>query len=108
MADYEVLYDKLLVERIPEEELVEGWLHIPAAYQQKQSIGTVLEVGAGRLTASGSLLPLQVKAGDTVLFNKFSGAELPTGKDDAQLLILREDEVLARVKKPKEPQLKAV
>lgn len=91
---YQVLYDKLLVERLPEEKEKAG-IYFPDKYREKQSIGTVLEVGEGRLNPDGSLSPLLVKAGETVIFNKFAGAELPD--EDRELLILREDEVLAKV-----------
>ena len=104
MSDYEVLYDKLLVERMPE-EAEKGGLEIPARYRDKQSMGTVLDVGDGRLSDSGDLIPLLVRPGDIVLFNVHSGVELP--EKDGQFLILREDEVLARVKKEK-PVIKAV
>jgi chaperonin GroES len=103
MTEYEVLYDKLLVERLPEEEERDG-LTIPDKYREKQSIGTVLETGEGRITNNG-IMPLTIRPDDVILFNKFSGAELPDEKRD--LLILREDEVLARVK-PKSQNLKAV
>jgi chaperonin GroES len=102
---YEVLYDKLLVERMPEEDETKSGLEIPAKYREKQSVGTVLDVGQGRLTADGGRSPLVIQKGDIVLFNKFSGAELPD--EDRELLILREDEVLARVKQHSS-QLKAV
>lgn len=90
---YEVLYDKLLVERMPEEEERSGF-EIPDAYREKQAIGTVIEVGAGRVCADGSLAALTVKPGDVVIFNTFAGAELPR----KGFLILREDEILALVK----------
>ena len=104
MAEYEVLYDKILVERMPEEDMKAG-LEIPSKYREKQSMGTVRSVGQGRVSADGTLSPLTIKVGDIVLFNQFSGVELP--EEGKGLLILREDEVLARVRQDS-PQLQAV
>ena len=92
---YVVLYDKLLVERLPEQKEKAG-IYFPDKYREKQSMGTVLAIGQGRLNPDGTLSPLMVEIGDLVLFNSFSGAELPD--EERELLILREDEVLAKVK----------
>ena len=88
------LYDKLLVERIEEEDKTPGGIFIPAAAKEKAQTGKVISVGAGRLTPEGKLIPLTVKAGDTVFFGKYSGTEA-----DEKLLIIREDEILGIINK---------
>lgn len=87
------LYDRILVQRLESaEEKTAGGIIIPDAAKEKGQTGKVVAVGAGRLQADGTLVPLTVKPGDMVFFGKYAGTE--AGKD---LLIIREDEVLAIV-----------
>lgn len=85
------LYDKVVVRRYEAPTEVKG-LAVPEAHRKAQHIGYVLKVGNGRWI-NGILYPLTVQVGDTVLFSKFGGVELEDEEPD--LLILREDEILA-------------
>lgn len=87
------LQDRILVQRIEAgEEKTSGGILIPDAAKEKATTGKVLAVGPGRTNQEGKLVPMHVKKGDTVFFGKYSGTE--AGEN---LLILREDEVLAIV-----------
>jgi chaperonin GroES len=92
MTDWNVLHDKILVKRHAA-KTHEGGLEVPEAHREKQNIGTVIQVGTGRITPSGALVTLMLLEGDEVLFNKFAG--VPLEGEDPDLLVLREDEVLA-------------
>lgn len=93
MADWNCLYDKLIVRRRPAPEQV-GSLAVPEAHRKAQNVGTVVVAGDGRLVAgNASLVPLTIKPGMEVLFSAFAG--VPLEGEDRDLLILREDEVLA-------------
>lgn len=84
------LYDRVLVERIEnEEETMPGGIIIPDAAKEKAQTGRVKAVGSGRVTPEGKVLAPQVKSGDKVFFGKYAGTE--AGRD---LLIIREDEIL--------------
>lgn len=89
--DWQPLYEKMIVRRDPPEKEV-GGLAVPDAHQKQQNIGTVLLTGQGRWV-DGILLPLTVQPGMRVLFSKFSGTELAGA--DPDLIVLREDEILA-------------
>ena len=87
------LYDRILVRRIEAKEQKKGGIIIPDTAKEKPQEAKVVAVGAGRLDEkTGKKLPLEVKAGDRVLIGKYSGTEIKI--DDAEHLILREDEVL--------------
>ncbi len=87
------LYDRILVRRIESKEQKKGGIIIPDTAKEKPQEAKVVAVGAGRLDEkTGKKLPLEVKAGDRVLIGKYSGTEIKI--DDAEHLILREDEVL--------------
>jgi chaperonin GroES len=86
------LYDRILVERVEEDEKTPGGLVIPSSAKEKAQIGKVLAVGAGRLTPEGNVMPLVVKVGDQVFFAKYSGTD--AGND---CLIIREEDVLGIV-----------
>ncbi len=86
------LYDRVLLKRIEHEETTPSGLYIPDAAKEKAQMGTVIAVGAGKITPEGKLLPLTVQVGDTVFFGKYSGSE--AGKDH---IILKEDEILGLV-----------
>ncbi len=90
------LHDRVLLERVvAESEEKVGGIIIPDTAKEKPQQGKVIAVGNGRVTDKGDVLPLDVKVGDTVLFGKYSGAEIKLeGKD---YLIVREDEILGVV-----------
>jgi chaperonin GroES len=87
------LHDRLLVRRLEEKETAGGGIIIPDTAREKPMKGKVLAVGDGRVLENGKKLPLDVKAGDKVLFGKYSGTEIEI--DGEEVLIVREDEVLA-------------
>jgi chaperonin GroES len=87
------LHDRLLVERVEEAETKKGGIIIPDSAKEKPQEGTVVAVGNGKRNEKGEIVPLEVKAGDRILFGKYSGNEVNV--DDREYLILREDEVLA-------------
>jgi chaperonin GroES len=89
------LHDRILVEREAQERESAGGIVIPDSAAEKPILGTVIAVGNGRLTEQGSPLPIDVAVGDKVLFAKFSGTDVKV--DDKDLLVLREDDVLAVV-----------
>jgi chaperonin GroES len=83
----------LLVRRIEEKETAKGGIIIPDTAKEKPQRGEVLAAGNGKILENGKTLPLDVKVGDTILFGKYSGTEIKIDGED--VLILREDEVLA-------------
>lgn len=89
------LQDRILVKRIEEEEKTKGGIIIPDAAKEKPQEGKVVAVGDGKVLDNGTKLKLTVKAGDKILFGKYSGTEIKV--DGEELLILREDDVLAIV-----------
>lgn len=86
------LQDRLLVRRIEEQEKTKGGIIIPDAAKERPLEGNVVAVGSGKRLEDGTLVPLDVKAGDRVLFGKYSGTEIKV--DGIDHIILREDEVL--------------
>src|SRR6185369_17669947 len=89
------LHDRLLVRRIEEKETVKGGIIIPDTAKEKPQEGEVLAVGNGKVLENGTKIPLDVKVGDKILFGKYSGTDIKI--DGEEVLILREDEVLAIV-----------
>ncbi|MFQ5662699.1 MAG: co-chaperone GroES [Terriglobia bacterium] len=87
------LHDRILIKRIEEGETVKGGIIIPDTAKEKPQEGEVIAVGNGKKTEEGKLVPLDVKAGDHILFGKYSGTDIRI--DDEEYLILREEEVLA-------------
>jgi len=87
------LHDRVLIKRIEEKESIKGGIIIPDTAKEKPQEGEVIAVGAGKIE-KGERIPLDVKAGDRVLFGKYSGTEIKV--DDEDYLILREDEILAK------------
>ena len=87
------LHDRILVERLEEKEVKRGGIIIPDTAKEKPQEGEVIAVGNGKKTKDGSTIPLDVKAGDRILFGKYSGTDIRI--DDEEYLILREEEVLA-------------
>jgi chaperonin GroES len=88
------LHDRVLVKRIEEKETVKGGIIIPDSAKEKPQEGEVIAVGAGKIE-KGERVPLDVKAGDRILFGKYSGTEIKL--DDEEYLILREEEILAKL-----------
>ena len=86
------LHDRILIKRIEEKETVKGGIIIPDSAKEKPQEGQVIAVGNGKKTEEGKVIPLDVKAGDRILFGKYSGTEIKI--DDQEYLILREEEVL--------------
>jgi chaperonin GroES len=86
------LRDRLIVKRLDEEEKTKGGIIIPDTAKEKPLEGKVIAVGKGKLLDNGTLVPLEVKAGDRILFGKYSGTEIKIDGEDH--LILREDDVL--------------
>jgi chaperonin GroES len=85
------LSDRIIVRRIEEQEQMRGGLYIPDTAKEKPQEGEVLAVGAGKLV-EGQRIPIDLKAGDRILFGKYSGTEVKLDGED--YLILREDDVL--------------
>src|SRR5438309_11290080 len=88
------LHDRVLIERIEEKETVKGGIIIPDTAKEKPQEGEVIAVGAGKIE-KGERVPLDVKAGDRILFGKYSGTEIKI--EDQEYLILREEEILAKL-----------
>jgi chaperonin GroES len=89
------LHDRVLVRRVEAEEKTAGGIIIPDTAKEKPMEGEVVSVGPGARGDDGKIQPLDVKAGDRVLFGKYSGTEIKV--DDEDYLILREDEILAKL-----------
>ena len=87
------LHDRLLVERLEEKEVKKGGIIIPDTAKEKPQEGKVIAVGNGKVTDEGKKVPLDVKAGDKILFGKYSGSEVKL--DDKEYLIMREEDILA-------------
>ena len=87
------LYDRILVKRIENDvEKTSGGLYIPDSAKEKPQEGEVVAVGKGKRLDDGKIVPLDVKAGDRILFGKYSGSEIKL--DGNEYMIMREDEVL--------------
>jgi chaperonin GroES len=87
------LYDRILIKRVEEEQKTAGGLFIPDTAKEKPQQGLVVAVGNGKIQEDGSLRKLEVKAGDKILFSKYSGNDIKI--EGTEHLILREDDVLA-------------
>jgi chaperonin GroES len=87
------LHDRILVERLEEQEVKKGGIIIPDTAKEKPQEGKVIAAGNGKVGKDGKKTPLDVKAGDRILFGKYSGSEVKV--DDKEYLILREEDVLA-------------
>jgi len=87
------LADRVLVERIEEEEVKKSGIIIPDTAKERPQQGMIIAVGPGKLSDKGEREALQVKEGDKVLFAKYAGTEVKV--DDKEYLIMREDDVLA-------------
>ena len=87
------MHDRVLVERLEEQEVRRGGIIIPDTAKEKPQEGRVVAVGTGKVTDDGKRLAPDVKVGDRVLFGKYSGSDVKV--DDKDYLILREEDVLA-------------
>ena len=90
--NFRPLHDRILIKRVEEKEAVKGGIIIPDTAKEKPQEGKVVAVGHGRKTEDGKVIALDVKAGDLILFGKYSGSEIKM--EDQEYLILREEEVL--------------
>jgi len=86
------LHDRILVKRIEEQEVKKGGIIIPDTAKEKPQEGKVIAAGNGKVGDDGKRVPLDVKAGDRILFGKYSGSEVKV--EDEEYLILREEDVL--------------
>jgi len=94
---FKPLHDRILVRRLEETETVRGGIIIPDSAKEKPQEGEVIAVGKGKSNDEGKVFPLDVTAGDRVLFGKYSGTEIKI--DGEEFLIMREEEVLGIVSK---------
>ncbi len=86
------LHDRILVQRLDEEETTKGGIIIPDSAKEKPQEGKVIAVGNGKVAEDGKVTPLDVKKGDKILFSKYAGTEVSI--DGEEHLIVREDDVL--------------
>lgn len=91
------LHDRVIVKRIDEGEQVRGGIIIPDSAKEKPQEGEVIAVGLGKYKEDGTRQALDVKAGDRVLFGKYSSSDIKV--DGEELLIMREDEILGIIKR---------
>jgi chaperonin GroES len=89
------LYDRVLVERVESEEVTKGGIILPDTAKEKPQQGKIIAVGQGKKGDDGKIIPLELKAGDTVLFGKYSGSEIKV--EGIEYLIMREDDILGIV-----------
>jgi chaperonin GroES len=87
------LHDRVVVRRLEAKEAMHGGLYIPDSAKEKPQEGEVVAAGSGRIQDNGQRTPMEVKAGDRILFGKYSGSEVKV--DGEEVLIMREDEILA-------------
>ena len=91
------LHDRVIVKRLEEERKSAGGIVIPDTAAEKPSMGEVVAVGPGKTDDNGKLVPIGVKAGDKILFGKYSGTTVKV--DGEELLVMREDDIMAVVGK---------
>ena len=87
------LHDRLIVQRLGEEEKTKGGIIIPDTAKEKPIEGKVIAVGAGRIKKDGTKMPLEIKKGDRVLYAKYAGTEIKM--DGEEYLMMKEDDILA-------------
>ncbi len=93
--NFRPLHDRVLVRRIEAEEKTAGGIIIPDSAREKPSEGEVVSVGSGARAENGTITPMELKAGDRILFGKWSGTEVKVDGED--LLIMKESDVLGVV-----------
>jgi chaperonin GroES len=86
------MQDRIIVKRVEEETMTAGGIFIPETAKEKPQKGEIMAVGNGKKTEDGKVIPLDVKAGDKVLFGKYSGTEVKI--EGEEYLIMREDDIL--------------
>jgi chaperonin GroES len=91
------LHDRLIVQRLEEEEKTKGGIIIPDTAKEKPVEGKVIAVGEGRVKKDGTKIPMEVKKGDRILFAKYAGSEVKI--EGEEYLMMREDEVFAVIEK---------
>ena len=89
------LHDRVVVQRIEEDDKTEGGLYIPDTAKEKPIQGKVIAVGEGKTLDNGEKRPMSVKEGDTVVFAKYAGTEVAAGGED--VLVMREDDIMGVV-----------
>lgn len=92
---FKPLRDRVFVRYSSEDEKTSGGLFIPDTAKEKPQRGTVVAVGPGRITDDGKLQPVEVKVGDTILFEKYSGSKISI--DEEEYLIIREEDILGKI-----------
>jgi chaperonin GroES len=93
------LHDRVLVRRVEQDEKTAGGIIIPDTAKEKPSEGLIISAGSGARREDGTIMPLDVKAGDQVLFGKWSGTEVTVDGED--LLIMKESDLLGIIDAPK-------
>ncbi len=91
MAQIRPLHDRVIVQRLAEEERTRGGIIIPDTAKEKPQKGKIVSTGKGKVTEDGKLLPLEVKPGDEVLFGKYAGTEFKV--EGEEFLMMREDDI---------------
>jgi len=86
------MQDRIIVKRLEEETMTAGGIFIPETAKEKPQKGEIVAVGNGKKTEDGKVIPLDVKAGDKVLFGKYAGTEVKI--EGEEYLIMREDDIL--------------
>lgn len=94
------LGDRVVIKPVKAEEKTRGGIILPDTAKEKPQEGEVVAVGKGKILENGNVVPLELKAGDRVLYGKYSGNEIRTA-DEEDLLIMREEDILAIIKKGK-------
>lgn len=89
------LGDRLIVQRLEQEDTLKGGIILPDSAKKKQEMAKVVAVGKGKVTEEGKNLPMPVKEGDTILMDKYSGQEVTI--DGEEYMVLRADDVIATV-----------
>ncbi|HAT72069.1 MAG TPA: co-chaperone GroES [Elusimicrobia bacterium] len=90
------LGDRLIIKAVEPKEIKKGGIIIPETAKEKPQEGEVMAVGKGKIAEDGKLIPMEVKAGDIVLYGKYSGTEIKI--NDEEYLIMREEDVLGIVR----------
>jgi chaperonin GroES len=91
------LHDRVIIKRLEEERTSPGGIVIPDSATEKPIRGKVVAVGKGKILENGNVRPLDIKAGDHILFGKYSGTEVKVDGDE--LLVMREEDVMAVIEK---------
>ena len=104
-SKFRPLHDRVVVKRVESEEKTKGGIIIPDTAKEKPQEGEIVAVGPGARDEAGKLIPLDVKAGDTILFGKWSGTEIKLDGED--LLIMKEADIMGIVEAPAKATKKA-